>query len=79
MLAVAVQVLEPPWLTGLGVQATVPPSTGLAVAVIVMTVLGGLAAPLIFQFFGLLTRTFGYAENIQPGFRPDREIRRGRY
>lgn len=46
---------------------------------IVMTVLGGLAAPLMFQFFGLLTRTFGYAENIQPGFRPDREIRRGRY
>jgi len=44
----------------------------------VMTLLGGVATPLLFQWFGWLTRTFGYAEVARPGFRPDREIRRGR-
>ena len=42
---VAVQVLEPPWVTGLGVQLTVPPLAGLAVAVI-SKVTGGIGAKL---------------------------------
>ena len=42
---VAEQVLDPPWVTGFGVQATVPPSTGLAVAVI-SKVTGGIGAKL---------------------------------
>jgi len=46
---------------------------------LVMTALGGVATPLMFQFFGLLTRTFGYTEPDRPGFRADREIRRGRH
>ena len=35
----AVQVLFPPWATELGLQLTVPPATGLAVAVIVALVM----------------------------------------
>ena len=32
-MAVAVQVLLPPWVTEVGLQLTVPPAAGLAVAV----------------------------------------------
>jgi rod shape-determining protein MreD len=46
---------------------------------LVMTVMGGAATPLWFLGFEWLTRTFGYAEVARPGFRPDREIRRGRW
>lgn len=44
----------------------------------VMTALGGAATPLLFRLFGALTRAFSYTEPPRPGFRPDREIRRGR-
>lgn len=45
---------------------------------LVMTVGGGLAAPLIFLLFGWFNRTFGYQPVPETSFRPDREIRRGR-
>jgi rod shape-determining protein MreD len=44
----------------------------------VMTLAGGVATPVLFQFFGALTQTFGYREITSTSFRPDREIRRGR-
>jgi len=45
---------------------------------LLMTLVGGAATPLVFRLFGALTRTFGYREVITTSFRPDREIRRGR-
>lgn len=45
---------------------------------VVMTVGGGVAAPLIFQFMSLLENALTYQAHSQPSFRPDREIRRGR-
>lgn len=45
---------------------------------LVMTAVGGVATPLLFRFFSLLNQTFGYQAADRPGFRTDREIRRGR-
>jgi len=45
----------------------------------VMTLVGGVATPVLFWLFGKLTHTFGYHEISTPSFRPDREIRRGRH
>lgn len=45
---------------------------------LVLTLFGGAMTPVLFKLFGLLTRTFDYHEITTPGFRPDREIRRGR-
>lgn len=45
----------------------------------VMTVGGAVATPILFLLFGWLDRAFGYRRAAQTSFRPDREIRRGRY
>jgi rod shape-determining protein MreD len=45
---------------------------------LVMAGVGGLATPGFFKFFGLLAQIFAYQDQVAPGFRPDREIRRGR-
>jgi rod shape-determining protein MreD len=44
----------------------------------VLTVGGGVAAPLIFTLMKLLENALTYQVHSQPSFRPDREIRRGR-
>ena len=46
--------------------------------IIVMSVGGAIATPIIFELFGLLNRLFGHAASGPSSFRPDREIRRGR-
>lgn len=43
-----------------------------------MTLVGGILTPLLFKFFGAVTRLFNYDEIVTPTFRSDREIRRGR-
>jgi rod shape-determining protein MreD len=45
---------------------------------IVMTAGGAAATPLVFALFDWCNRAFGYQPRTEPGFRPDREIRRGR-
>ena len=45
---------------------------------IVMSAGGALAAPVWFEMFGWLNRTFVHARVSESSFRPDREIRRGR-
>jgi rod shape-determining protein MreD len=45
---------------------------------LVMTAAGGVATPLLFRLFNLVTRNFDYREAVAQSFRPDREIRRGR-
>jgi hypothetical protein len=44
----------------------------------VMTAGGAAATPLVFALFDWCNRTLGYQPRTEPGFRPDREIRRGR-
>lgn len=45
---------------------------------LVMTVAGGIATPIFFFVFDWCERAFGYRRVVEPAFRPDREIRRGR-
>jgi rod shape-determining protein MreD len=45
---------------------------------IVMSFGGALAAPVWFEMFGCLKRTFVHSRVSESSFRPDREIRRGR-
>lgn len=45
---------------------------------LVMTAGGAAATPVVFAFFAWTDRTLGYPPATEPGFRPDREIRRGR-
>jgi cell shape-determining protein MreD len=45
---------------------------------LVMSVGGGVATPLIFEFFNWLDRTLVYGRLVEVNFRGDREIRRGR-
>jgi cell shape-determining protein MreD len=45
---------------------------------VVMTVGGAAATPFIFALFNWCNRSLGYQPRTEPGFRPDREIRRGR-
>ena len=45
---------------------------------IVMTAGGAAATPFVFALFNWCNRSLGYQPRIEPGFRPDREIRRGR-
>jgi hypothetical protein len=46
--------------------------------IIVMSVGGAIATPIIFELFGFFNRLFGHAASGPSSFRPDREIRRGR-
>jgi len=45
---------------------------------LVMSVAGGIAAPVYFELFGWLQRLLGPAQMSETSFRSDREIRRGR-
>jgi rod shape-determining protein MreD len=45
---------------------------------IVMSVGGAAATPILFEIFGFLNRLLGHAAPGPSSFRPDREIRRGR-
>jgi rod shape-determining protein MreD len=45
---------------------------------LVMTAGGAAATPFVFALFNWCNRSLGYQPRIEPGFRPDREIRRGR-
>ena len=45
---------------------------------LVMTAGGAVATPVIFEFFTWCQHMLGYQPRTEPGFRPDREIRRGR-
>jgi rod shape-determining protein MreD len=45
---------------------------------IVLSVGGAVATPILFEIFSWFHRAFGYRAVSQPSFRPDREIRRGR-
>lgn len=45
---------------------------------LVMTAGGAAATPFVFALFNWCDRSLGYQPRIEPGFRPDREIRRGR-
>jgi|SRR5215472_2301837 len=51
---------------------------GTAWQVLVMSIGGAIATPIIFEAFALLDRVFGYRRSSETSFRPDREIRRGR-
>ncbi|MCO5050755.1 MAG: hypothetical protein M9920_00415 [Verrucomicrobiae bacterium] len=44
----------------------------------VLSLAGGLAAPVFFLLFGRLNAALGYRPMTEPSFRADREIRRGR-
>jgi rod shape-determining protein MreD len=46
--------------------------------IMVMSLGGAIATPIIFELFGFLNRLFGHAASGPSSFRPDREIRRGR-
>jgi len=46
--------------------------------VLVLTAVSGVATPVLFKLLGFLIHNFGYRDPASPGFRPDREIRRGR-
>jgi hypothetical protein len=45
---------------------------------IVMSVGGAVATPVLFELFRLLNNALGYQRISETSFRPDREIRRGR-
>ena len=45
---------------------------------LVMTIGGAIATPICFELFAWLQRTLVHNRAVQPSFRPDREIRRGR-
>ena len=45
---------------------------------VMMTLGGAIAAPVLFELFGILNRLLGYNYVPELSFRPDREIRRGR-
>jgi hypothetical protein len=45
---------------------------------IVMSLGGAIATPIVFEILAWLNRTLGHAPVAQSSFRPDREIRRGR-
>lgn len=45
---------------------------------VVMTAGGAVATPFIFALMGKCNRAFGYQQESESSFRPDREIRRGR-
>lgn len=45
---------------------------------LVLTVAGGMATPVLFAALGWLNRALGYKPVTEISFRPDREIRRGR-
>ena len=78
---------------GLGASAAVPVMTlllllttghaplfgwGTIWQLLVMSIGGGIATPVVFALFGWLNRAFGYHPVAEISFRPDREIRRGR-
>jgi rod shape-determining protein MreD len=44
----------------------------------VMTLIGGFLVPLYFRLFNKVYRTLGYERVVEPSFRQDREIKRGR-
>ncbi len=46
---------------------------------LVMSLGGAVATPILFLLFGWFDRAFGYQRATQTSFRPDREIRRGRF
>jgi len=46
---------------------------------IVMSLGGAIATPIFFWMFGWCERAFGYRQVTDTSFRPDREIRRGRF
>jgi hypothetical protein len=46
---------------------------------LVMSLGGGIATPIFFQLFGWFNRSLGYQRPVEASFRPDREIRRGRF
>ncbi len=45
---------------------------------IVMAAVGGVATPFVFKLMAAGNRTLGYQPHPETGFRPDREIKRGR-
>jgi len=45
---------------------------------VVMSIGGAIATPIIFELFKVINRTFGPPHVSETSFRPDREIRRGR-
>jgi len=45
---------------------------------LVMTAGGAVATPFVFALFNWCDRSLGYQPRVEPGFRLDREIRRGR-
>ena len=45
---------------------------------LVMTAGGAVATPFVFALFNWCNRSLGYQPRVEPGFRLDREIRRGR-
>jgi len=45
---------------------------------LVMTAGGAVATPFVFALFDWSNRALGYQPRVEPSFRPDREIRRGR-
>ena len=51
---------------------------GTAWQLLVMSIGGAIATPVIFEAFALMDRVFGYRRSTETSFRPDREIRRGR-
>jgi rod shape-determining protein MreD len=51
---------------------------GTAWQLLVMSIGGAIATPIIFEAFALMDRIFGYRHSSELSFRPDREIRRGR-
>jgi rod shape-determining protein MreD len=51
---------------------------GTAWQLMVMSIGGAIATPIIFEAFALMDRAFGYRRSTETSFRPDREIRRGR-
>lgn len=80
-------------LLGMGASLVVPLGTLLVILsvgqapllgigflwdLVVLTVGGGVAAPLIVKFMNLLENALTYRTQSQSSFRPDREIRRGR-
>lgn len=73
--------LAVPMLTlGLLLTAGHPPLLGWGTLwqLIVMTLGGGAATPIVFILFEWLERVLAHSQPAQSSFRPDREIRRGR-
>ena len=82
------------FVLGLGASAIAPPLTLLLLLSagqspllgwaslwqwFVMSLGGGIAAPIFFQLFGWLNRALDYQRAAETSFRLDREIRRGRF